>query len=99
MHTAHGWLSEKQSKSAVDGLEGNTCFKLSMRQQKSFCLIAEHREDLGESATSKQHILLKLKRTENTFGKNICKFNVRNQQEGHALHKYIFTYVHTKYLH
>lgn len=28
MHTVHGWLSEKQCKSAVSRLEGNICLQV-----------------------------------------------------------------------
>lgn len=42
MHTAHGWLSEKQSKPAVCRPEGNTCLQVVTEETKvtvAHCLV------------------------------------------------------------
>lgn len=74
----HGWLSEKQAGLRLVGQKAGIAFKLSLRKQKSSWLIAEHREDLGESATSNQPVHLSSERQKKLQARqfNNMQFNV-----------------------
>lgn len=70
MHTVHGWLSEKQSKLAVSGLEGDTCLPALTEETKVLLARCRVQRGSGRARHFKPACSLKLKR-ENTSGKTM----------------------------
>lgn len=78
MHTVYGWLSEKQSRPVVSGLEGNTCLQVVTEETKVLLAHCRAKRGSGRVCHFKAAYSLKLKRTENTSGKTMqhMQFNV-----------------------